>query len=121
MARREDTFVGLKDFGCGPVAVFEAAYPHQRYEEVAYGKFGFSACLKGGTYPLPMPRRQYRVVTETHFCLDLKSVRTRTANLKLPKNYGKAPWSLIEEYKAQMAILLEMTPWAALAAGGAKA
>lgn len=95
--RREDKFVGLVadrsgtqpvDFGKGPVAEFELAYPHYNIHE-SYGG--------GHTYSLV-----------THFRVNLKSVRQRAANLSLPKNYGKVPWSLVQERAAEQAILSAM-------------
>ena len=91
---REDKFVGLLtvkngttpiDYGDGPVAIFKLVYPftyiNERYD--------------GQTYS----------TTETHFHANLESVRLRAANLSLPKNYGKVPWSLVQERAAEQAIL----------------
>ena len=95
--RREDKFVGLVldtsgiqpiDFGNGPVAEFKLAFEYTEFVE----RFG--------------GRRHY--VIHTHFRANLKSVRQRAANLSLPKNYGKVPWSLVEERAAEQAILAAM-------------
>lgn len=95
--RREDKFVGLVhdvsgsrpvNFGNGPVAEFELAFPG--FEIVkTYG---------GKTY----------TELRTHFRANLKSVRQRAVNLSLPKNYGKVPWSLVQERAAEQAILSAM-------------
>lgn len=90
---REDKFVGLLadggrpvDFGDGPVAMFELAFPHLNANEDYRGRTIW--------------------VIETHFYANLRSVRQRAANLKLPKNYGKVPWTLVQERAAEQAILL---------------
>lgn len=86
---REDKFIGLiGDFGDGPVAEFELAFPS--FEIVK---------MYGG---------RTRTELRTHFRADLKSVRQRAANLSLPKNYGKVPWTLVQERAAEQAILAAM-------------
>ena len=77
---REDKFVGLLDFGNGSVAEFEYAQPMIVKN---YGS-GYS--------------------TETHFRIDCKNLLTRIENLKLPKNYGKVPWSMVQENAALAAM-----------------
>lgn len=82
---REAKFVKLIHFSDGTVAAeFKHATPCFRYEE--------SYCGRG------------RAVIETHFCLNLPSLKIRIANLKLPINYGKIPWTLVEERKALAAL-----------------
>lgn len=92
--KREDKFVGLLsktiggpplDFGNGAVAVFELAFPHIDIVKNYRGGISY--------------------VTQTHFNANLESVRLRAANLKLPINYGKVPWSLTQERAAEQAIL----------------
>lgn len=92
--RREDKFIGLvadrcdgqpADFGDGPVAEFKHAFPFYNANEDYRGRTFW--------------------VLETHFRANLKSLRQRIENLKLPKNYGKVPWSLVQERAAERAIL----------------
>lgn len=83
---REDKFIRLLDFGDGPVAEFEHAYP-------VY--YAYDSYYTGG------PTRR---ILKTHFRLNRKSLLTRIENLKLPKNYGKVPWSMVQENAALAAM-----------------
>lgn len=77
---REDKFVGLVDMGSGLVAEFEHATP-------------FVSKNDGGGNTI-----------ETHFRINCSNLMTRIANLKLPKNYGKVPWSMVQENAAHSAM-----------------
>ncbi len=82
--RREDKFVGLVDVGTGSlVAQFEHVFP---VIDIEY-RCG----------------RSYYVI-HTYFRLNHKNLLIRMFNLTLPKNYGKIPWSMVQENAALAAI-----------------
>lgn len=82
---REDKFVKLVHFNDGTVAAeFKYAYPCYQAYESYYGRTHW--------------------IISTHFRINLPSLKIRIANLKLPINYGKIPWTLVEERKALTAL-----------------